>query len=81
MNAKDLIDATEVRRRCDAPPRDRTAALPLLVGHSSLSGLGGQRLVSVIQYIIVGPLRAHAARWLLASGMMDSHLLVVSGVK
>ena len=46
---QDLIGATEVRRRCDAPPRGSTAALPLLVGHSSLSGLEGERLVSVIQ--------------------------------
>jgi len=42
------IGAT-VRRRCDAPPRGSTAALPLLVGHSPSSGLEGQRLVSVIQ--------------------------------
>ena len=38
--------AAEVRRTSAG---GSTAALPLLVGHSSLSGLEGQRLVSVIQ--------------------------------
>jgi hypothetical protein len=37
--------------------------------------------ISAESILFLGPLRAHAARWLLASGMTDSHLLVVSGVK
>jgi hypothetical protein len=41
--------AAEVRR---TPAGGSTAELPLLVGHSSLSGPPGQRLVSVIQYTI-----------------------------
>jgi hypothetical protein len=57
MNAKTVVQ----QRRCNAPPmgqtallqRGGTAAVPLLVEHSHISDLEGQRLVSVIQYTIV----------------------------
>ena len=48
------------------------------------TGLERKAAIVCLQEPYIGirsPLRAHAARWLLASGMMDSHLLVVSGVK
>ena len=56
-NAKTAVQ----QRRCSAPPRGQmgllqrgsTAAVPLYVEHSHISGLGGQRLVSVTQYTII----------------------------
>jgi hypothetical protein len=53
MNAKTLCPPAEVQRTTVGQPallqRGSAAALPLLVEHSQISGLGGQRLVSVIQ--------------------------------
>jgi hypothetical protein len=53
MNAKTLCPTAEVQRTTVGQPalmgRGSAAALPLLVEHSHISGLGGQRLVSVIQ--------------------------------
>jgi hypothetical protein len=53
MNAKTLCPTAEVQRTAVGQPalmgRGSAAALPLLVEHSHISGLGSQRLVSVIQ--------------------------------
>jgi hypothetical protein len=53
MNAKTICPTAEVQRTTVGQPallqRGIAAALPLLVEHSQISGLGGQRLVSVIQ--------------------------------
>ena len=53
MNAKTICLKAEVQRTPVGQPAllwwGSSAALPLLVGHSHISGPGGQRLVSVLQ--------------------------------
>jgi hypothetical protein len=57
MNAKTICPTAEVQRTTVGAGRycseASAAVLPLLVEHSQISGPGGQRLVSVIQWTIV----------------------------
>ena len=56
---QDRCSTAEVQRTTEGQTallqRRGTAAVPLLVEHSHISNLEGQRLVSVIQYTIVEP--------------------------